>query len=194
MNAHPHVMEPWDEPAVLDRTELSDERLSVSGQARSTTAEAVIDRAAGRLFRLDQDAPVREVDRERFGLAESFPGAQPHERPDQAVGQATIVRRERMIRRAVSLPYALELTHGNVCTDFPAQACGRQPLDEFVEAIMRAGKRCRLLRPTEPEPQKQLPFQATVSDAPFCAECGSLMTVNGSCYKCENCGSTSGCS
>jgi ribonucleoside-diphosphate reductase alpha chain len=50
------------------------------------------------------------------------------------------------------------------------------------------------MRPTEPELQKQLPFQATVSDAPFCAECGSMMTVNGSCYKCENCGSTSGCS
>ena len=50
------------------------------------------------------------------------------------------------------------------------------------------------MRPTEPELQKQLPFQAAVSDAPFCAECGSMMTVNGSCYKCENCGSTSGCS
>jgi ribonucleoside-diphosphate reductase alpha chain len=31
-------------------------------------------------------------------------------------------------------------------------------------------------------------------DAPTCAECGSLMTVNGSCHKCQNCGSTSGCS
>ena len=30
--------------------------------------------------------------------------------------------------------------------------------------------------------------------APTCAECGMLMVPNGSCYKCENCGSTSGCS
>ena len=30
--------------------------------------------------------------------------------------------------------------------------------------------------------------------APTCAECGMLMTPNGGCYKCENCGSTSGCS
>ena len=27
-----------------------------------------------------------------------------------------------------------------------------------------------------------------------CAECGSIMTRNGSCYKCGNCGGTSGCS
>jgi ribonucleoside-diphosphate reductase alpha chain len=31
-------------------------------------------------------------------------------------------------------------------------------------------------------------------DAPTCSECGSLMVRNGACYKCFNCGSTSGCS
>jgi len=31
-------------------------------------------------------------------------------------------------------------------------------------------------------------------DAPVCFDCGSLMVRNGSCYKCLNCGSTSGCS
>ena len=31
-------------------------------------------------------------------------------------------------------------------------------------------------------------------DAPSCAECGALMIRNGACYKCLNCGSTSGCS
>jgi ribonucleoside-diphosphate reductase alpha chain len=36
--------------------------------------------------------------------------------------------------------------------------------------------------------------RAAIDDAPSCAECGMLMTPNGSCYKCENCGSTSGCS
>ncbi len=30
--------------------------------------------------------------------------------------------------------------------------------------------------------------------APTCSECGMLMVPNGSCYKCENCGNTSGCS
>ena len=31
-------------------------------------------------------------------------------------------------------------------------------------------------------------------DAPPCSVCGSIMVRNGSCYKCLNCGSTSGCS
>jgi ribonucleoside-diphosphate reductase alpha chain len=50
------------------------------------------------------------------------------------------------------------------------------------------------LRPTETDAQQQLPFTPAVADAPMCAECGSLMTRNGSCYKCGNCGGTSGCS
>jgi len=37
------------------------------------------------------------------------------------------------------------------------------------------------------------PVQAP-PDAPTCSECGCLMTRNGSCYKCHNCGGTSGCS
>jgi ribonucleoside-diphosphate reductase alpha chain len=32
------------------------------------------------------------------------------------------------------------------------------------------------------------------ADAPACHYCGSIMTRNGSCYRCANCGSTSGCS
>jgi ribonucleoside-diphosphate reductase alpha chain len=32
------------------------------------------------------------------------------------------------------------------------------------------------------------------ADSPSCADCGSIMVRNGSCYKCLNCGSTSGCS
>ena len=32
------------------------------------------------------------------------------------------------------------------------------------------------------------------ADSPSCMECGSIMVRNGSCYKCLNCGSTSGCS
>ena len=31
-------------------------------------------------------------------------------------------------------------------------------------------------------------------DAPPCPDCGSIMVRNGACYKCLNCGSTSGCS
>jgi len=39
----------------------------------------------------------------------------------------------------------------------------------------------------------KMSFQAQ-ADAPSCMECGSIMVRNGSCYKCLNCGATSGCS
>ncbi len=32
------------------------------------------------------------------------------------------------------------------------------------------------------------------ADAPSCMDCGAIMIRNGACYKCANCGSTSGCS
>jgi ribonucleoside-diphosphate reductase alpha chain len=31
------------------------------------------------------------------------------------------------------------------------------------------------------------------ADAPSCSSCGSIMIRAGACYKCENCGNTSGC-
>ena len=49
-----------------------------------------------------------------------------------------------------------------------------------------------LLVPAEPEASTRP--RAAIDDAPSCSECGMLMTPNGSCYKCANCGSTSGCS
>jgi ribonucleoside-diphosphate reductase alpha chain len=42
--------------------------------------------------------------------------------------------------------------------------------------------------------EEQARPRAVLEDAPYCSECGMLMTPNGSCYKCSNCGSTSGCS
>ena len=50
------------------------------------------------------------------------------------------------------------------------------------------------LPPPEREPPQAAPFETAFSDAPLCSEWGGLMTRNGSCYKCENCGGTSGCS
>ncbi len=48
-------------------------------------------------------------------------------------------------------------------------------------------------RVTKP-PKKGALVDIEDRDAPVCFECGSLMVRNGSCYKCLNCGSTSGCS
>jgi ribonucleoside-diphosphate reductase alpha chain len=60
-------------------------------------------------------------------------------------------------------------------------------------AVGEAGDTMKL-QVTEPNPQQALPFPVVAADAPSCSECGGLMTRNGSCYKCENCGGTSGCS
>ncbi|MBI2914195.1 MAG: vitamin B12-dependent ribonucleotide reductase, partial [Chloroflexi bacterium] len=35
--------------------------------------------------------------------------------------------------------------------------------------------------------------QGRQSDAPPCSNCGWIMTRCGTCYRCDNCGSTSGC-
>ena len=43
-------------------------------------------------------------------------------------------------------------------------------------------------------PNESAASQVSFDGAPTCSECGMLMTPNGGCYKCENCGSTSGCS
>jgi ribonucleoside-diphosphate reductase alpha chain len=55
---------------------------------------------------------------------------------------------------------------------------GQEPLPSFKE---------------KSEQQELLTFQNS-EDAPFCGECGSIMVRSGSCYKCIECGSTSGCS
>jgi ribonucleoside-diphosphate reductase alpha chain len=44
-----------------------------------------------------------------------------------------------------------------------------------------------------PAAEEHAPFHLQ-EDAPLCAECGALMIRNGACYKCLNCGATSGCS
>jgi len=41
--------------------------------------------------------------------------------------------------------------------------------------------------------QTKITFQGQ-EDSPSCSDCGSIMVRNGTCYKCLNCGSTSGCS
>ncbi len=42
--------------------------------------------------------------------------------------------------------------------------------------------------------QKDMALNLNNDDAPMCSGCGSVMVRNGSCYKCLDCGETSGCS
>jgi ribonucleoside-diphosphate reductase alpha chain len=57
-----------------------------------------------------------------------------------------------------------------------------------IPAVVLSAPALRASAPGESVPQ------VSFDGAPTCAECGMLMTPNGGCYKCENCGSTSGCS
>jgi ribonucleoside-diphosphate reductase alpha chain len=52
-----------------------------------------------------------------------------------------------------------------------------------AEALAQAGASAALTLGFNPQ-----------QDAPSCPDCGALMIRNGSCYKCLNCGATSGCS
>jgi ribonucleoside-diphosphate reductase alpha chain len=56
---------------------------------------------------------------------------------------------------------------------------------EANEASTPAGEAARLVESLGFSPQ---------ADAPSCTDCGAIMVRNGSCYKCLNCGATSGCS
>jgi ribonucleoside-diphosphate reductase alpha chain len=62
-----------------------------------------------------------------------------------------------------------------------AGASAEVPLEQALVAASSAGARSR---------------QAFINqaDAPPCPDCGCLMVRNGTCYKCLNCGATSGCS
>ncbi|MEN9799991.1 MAG: hypothetical protein RL653_3688, partial [Pseudomonadota bacterium] len=46
----------------------------------------------------------------------------------------------------------------------------------------------------EPESTGRRSAYLNQADAPPCHSCGEIMVRNGACYKCSNCGSTSGCS
>jgi ribonucleoside-diphosphate reductase alpha chain len=50
--------------------------------------------------------------------------------------------------------------------------------------------------PTQPRSSTELieSHQGRIADAPLCLTCGTKMRPAGSCYVCEGCGSTSGCS
>ena len=61
----------------------------------------------------------------------------------------------------------------------------------------RARASARAVSPVSREPVPTGPQLAGVAhsdDAPSCPDCGAIMVRNGACYRCMNCGSTSGCS
>jgi ribonucleoside-diphosphate reductase alpha chain len=76
----------------------------------------------------------------------------------------------------------------------PAAAGSTEPLAEGgTDVDPPSGKpELKVLAPANGGGQK-LAFVVN-TDAPSCSECGSITVRSGSCYKCMNCGSTTGCS
>ncbi len=68
----------------------------------------------------------------------------------------------------------------------PATGSNESPLG-FPEASGRIGL-------SSHNPQEEGHAFRPQSDAPSCYDCGAIMVRSGSCYKCHNCGATSGCS
>ncbi len=75
------------------------------------------------------------------------------------------------------------------------------PIEEQVQAGVHviektdpAGTKEETVPNVPPAPLNDFKSMYALDDAPTCAGCGSIMVRNGSCYKCMNCGETSGCS
>ena len=71
-----------------------------------------------------------------------------------------------------------------------AETAGLTPPRPMLRAAVAGGSGTALPRVASHAPQAFV----NQSDAPSCSECGSIMVRNGACYKCANCGGTSGCS
>ncbi len=89
-------------------------------------------------------------------------------------------------------------------TDYVFRYLGsRFVTEESAQETTEAAAPIRLVKEektVEPEPVGAVAGGAAAyamvnqSDAPSCSDCGSIMIRNGACYKCPNCGNTSGCS
>jgi ribonucleoside-diphosphate reductase alpha chain len=94
-------------------------------------------------------------------------------------------------------------------TKNPDIPVAKSPTDYIFRFLgTRFGGKVHAPAPAPAEPQRAVAARAPVAessettvdfilpeaDAPTCADCGSIMVRNAACYKCLNCGATSGCS
>jgi ribonucleoside-diphosphate reductase alpha chain len=73
------------------------------------------------------------------------------------------------------------------------EAVGVQPHEGSLKPMTGVPARATASVSESTAPSAAGSFRAQ-ADAPPCHYCGSIMVRNGSCYRCSNCGSTSGCS
>ena len=92
-----------------------------------------------------------------------------------------------------------EITHADSILDYVFRWMGQRYLESDQAADqgrMVLGGEPRLAD-EEAGPAPITPSAASFQnqlDAPPCSDCGSIMVRSGSCFRCTNCGATSGCS
>lgn len=96
------------------------------------------------------------------------------------------------LKQSVGLIEADEATlnlgaHGQVSVVVPTTTAHAAPAVAAPTPVFHAGSNGAAY-------QNGITTWRAQADAPSCADCGSIMIRNGSCYKCLNCGATSGCS
>jgi ribonucleoside-diphosphate reductase alpha chain len=91
----------------------------------------------------------------------------------------------------------IEKAGAAVATVRPAakvEAPGEQPAARSGDAAVATKPRLEVVRGGAGGDADIQSVIQNQDDAPVCTDCGSIMIRNGACYKCHNCGATSGCS
>jgi ribonucleoside-diphosphate reductase alpha chain len=77
---------------------------------------------------------------------------------------------------------------------FMGQAPANAPVEKSMEEVGKANGSDEAKSVSAAAVITDMSRMQTSSDAPPCSECGSVTVPNGSCYRCVNCGATTGCS
>lgn len=130
--------------------------------------EELIDRA----YAESNPAHLVQLPLEGLGVGQRLPGGLGgNGNGGAAVGQQQVTATARATTSAASAPARTEAAHPNTATPTPT-ATAEQLAKLQTNAALKLNN----------------------EDAPVCSTCGVVMVRNGACYKCTECGETSGCS
>jgi ribonucleoside-diphosphate reductase alpha chain len=97
----------------------------------------------------------------------------------EAQFRAGVNNREEVVSTPEQLPLDVKATAPSAPSAASAASAPSNPSPSFVSLAAKSGSSFAAIRNQE--------------DAPPCSTCGSIMVRSGACYKCTNCGTTSGC-
>jgi len=164
-----------DQVGIINRQLTLSEAKVVSGEAATSPLADASGAAAGLHAAQPQtdSAPTRSAERVEDS-ASATAGAAPTSGTES----------EAATRPAANIPVGGETVSAKEETVANGLLDGLKIVAQGVEAKDRADRLAA----------GQAPVVFDTADSPACTDCGSIMVRNGSCYKCINCGATSGCS